>query len=504
MIVIKSLLGDRGFGILAGIVLSIIVLPWPARAQEEVASHMGRFQERVRSGYYEGYEVLPRRLEAEQIKARGILRGPFPLSSTSGEVRIRARLADAHSGLKFYKERTCIECHPKQARGLHTVRDGINCRQCHGPEPIPANNHYYSLMNPIRRHAYVCSRCHEGANDLYAKYVIHEPPVGAPETRESFSSLYYTSLAMFLLLIGTIAFFSSHSFLVGFRELFVKKENHAKRIGSKYIKRFSALQRTFHLVLMLTFLIQASTGFSRMFIITPWGERLSNFFGGLETAYLIHQIFGVVMMTGFGLHVIYLVMKIDWNNPAKSIFGPDSILPNLQDAQHLWRRALWSFGLGPPPKLDRWAYWEKFDYWAVFWGIPLLGVTGVMLMFPLLTTRVLPGWVLNIAALLHRAEAILAISYIFIVHFFIGHLRPFTFPMSEAMFSGSVPMEEAIEEKPIWVGRLKKERRIESAAARPPALWYRVLYYVFGFTALSCGIYLLINGIIYSRYLRLH
>jgi len=116
----------------------------------------------------------------------------------------------------------------------------------------------------------------------------------------------------------------------------------------------------------------------------------------------------------------------------------------------------------------------------------------------------MPGWTLNVAALFHRAEALLAVSYIFLVHFFIGHFRPFSFPMNEAMFSGNVALEEAMEEKPAWVERLKEEGRLELASPKPPSRWYRVLYFSFGYTALACGLYLLINGIVYSRYIRLH
>jgi len=270
------------------------------------------------------------------------------------------------------------------------------------------------------------------------------------------------------------------------------------------IKRFSGLDRVFHLSLMLTFLIQSATGFSRLFITTPWGKMLSNLFGGYDTSFLIHQRVGILMIIGFVLHVIYLLGKIDWRNPGESIFGPDSLVPNLQDARNLWQRILWFFGLGSAPRLDRWAYWEKFDYWAVFWGLPLLAVTGVMLMYPLATSRMLPGWMLNVAGLLHEAEAILAVMYIFIIHFFVGHLRPFSFPMNEAMFAGSVALEEAMEEKPAWVERLKAEGQLERAKAAPPAVWYRVLYFIFGYSALAFGVYLLINGIIYSRYIRVH
>jgi thiosulfate reductase cytochrome b subunit len=255
---------------------------------------------------------------------------------------------------------------------------------------------------------------------------------------------------------------------------------------------------------MLTFTIQTATGFSRLFITTGWGKKLSYVFGGYETALTIHTWVGVLMIVAFVVHTIFLLTRIKWGNLVKSIFGPDSLVPNLYDVKHLWQRTLWIFGLGAPPRLNRWTYWEKFDYWAVYWGLPLLAITGLMLMYPLLTSRVLPGWSLNIAALLHKAEAILAISYIFIVHFFIGHLRPSSFPMNEGMFSGSVPLEEAMEEKPAWIERLKEEGKLEILETSPPATWFRVVYYVFGYSVLISGIYLIINAIIYSRYTRLH
>jgi cytochrome b subunit of formate dehydrogenase len=255
---------------------------------------------------------------------------------------------------------------------------------------------------------------------------------------------------------------------------------------------------------MLTFIIQAATGFARLFITTGWGKKLSYVFGGYENCLVIHKLAGVLMIVGFVLHTVYMLTRVKWRSPAKSIFGPDSLVPNFQDLKHLGQRILWFFGLGSAPELDRWSYWEKFDYLAVYWGLPLLAITGLMSMYPLETSRILPGWSLNVAALLHRAEAILAIAYIFIVHFFIGHLRPATFPMSEAMFSGSVDLDEAVEEKPAWIQRLKDEGKLEVSSAGAPAFWYRVLYYIFGYAVVIFGIYLLINGIIYSRYITLH
>lgn len=270
------------------------------------------------------------------------------------------------------------------------------------------------------------------------------------------------------------------------------------------IKRFSIPDRLFHFFLMLTFIVQTATGFGRLFITTGWGKKVSGLFGGYESSLLIHRWVGVLMLAGFVVHTVYLMARVDWKDPGRSLFGPDSLLPNIQDLKDFMQRMRWLIGLGPRPALNRWAYWEKFDYWAVYWGLPLLAITGLMMMAPLLTSRFMPGWSLNIAILLHRAEAILAVTYIFIVHFFIGHLRPSSFPMNEAMFSGSVTLEEALEEKPAWVERLRNEGTLEAAKAAGPATWFRLLYFVFGYIILIVGVYLLINGLINSRSIILH
>ena len=133
---------------------------------------------------------------------------------------------------------------------------------------------------------------------------------------------------------------------------------------------------------MITFLLQTATGFSRLYITTAWGKKINAVFGGYDTSLLIHKWVGVVMMVGFVIHTVYLLTRIDWRTPVKSIFGPDSLVPNLADLKQFGQRVLWFFGLGSHPRFDRWTYWEKFDYWAVYWGLPLLAITGVMLMYP--------------------------------------------------------------------------------------------------------------------------
>jgi hypothetical protein len=189
-----------------------------------VASAIRRYKDREAStGYYEEYEVKPRRM-TPLVEVPGVRRGLFPYSPTAAPVRVRTRLADSHQGIKFYDVLRCDYCHVQEAKDIHTVRANLTCRQCHGGEPIASLQHYYSAMNPIRKHAYVCAKCHEGASASYASYIVHQPAPGSAAARKGFPILYYAYWFMAVLLVGTLAFFIPHSFLVGVRELFTRKK----------------------------------------------------------------------------------------------------------------------------------------------------------------------------------------------------------------------------------------------------------------------------------------
>jgi hypothetical protein len=192
-----------------------------AVAQEEVASSLRRYKsQEVSSGFYEQYEVRPTRLSP--VSVPGVGQGVFPYSPAAAQVRIRRRLADSHRGIKFYASLRCVDCHKAETNDIHTTRANLTCRQCHGGEPIASIDHFYSPMNPIRRHAYVCAKCHEGASASFASYIVHEPPAGDLATRTKFPLLFLTYWFMFVLLVGTLAFFIPHSLATGLRELIIK------------------------------------------------------------------------------------------------------------------------------------------------------------------------------------------------------------------------------------------------------------------------------------------
>ena len=481
-------------GFIAGIApLVLFALAPSSFAQEE--SRQQLFRERqISSGYFEDVDV-------SSHFYMPLVGGPKPgkrylnLPPRSGTYRRwRTFLADSHYGIKILKLQKCEDCHPQQSRNYHTVRARITCFQCHGREPIAGISHYFSPMNPTRRHSYICAKCHEAANNSYATYVVHSPNPMTAATLQSFPMLFAAFWLIFAVAAGTFAVFLPHTFLWGLRDLVSGHRNEDDR----RIRRFSLSQRLFHFLLMLSFLTQAATGFSRLFIETNWGQSLASFFGGYQSALIVHERVGIFMLALFGAHLLYITRKIPWRRLSVYLKGPDSLLPQWVDLRLAFQHVCWFFGRREAPRFDRWGYWEKFDYWAVFWGMAILGGTGLMLIFSLALTHLVPGWFLNVAFWIHRIEALLAIAHVFIIHFFIAHLRRHSFPMDRAMFEGSVSLDAARNEKPAWVERLEQTGKLQTAMVPAANRYLLLLYYLIGFSAVAAGLFLLIGGLFNS------
>jgi hypothetical protein len=220
---------ERGSVLPAAVLMvGLLLLPTGLPAQEEVASAIRRYRDReVSTGFYEEYEAKPLR-QRPFISVPGVRRGFFQYSPSAAQVRIRTRLADSHQEIKFYRDLRCEDCHRNETRDIHTVRANLTCRQCHGGEPIASLEHYYSPFNPIRRHAYVCAKCHEGAGVSFASYVVHTPNPTLASTRRTFPVLFYVFWAMVIVAVGTFVVFLPHTIAWGVRELFVKKGKAAR------------------------------------------------------------------------------------------------------------------------------------------------------------------------------------------------------------------------------------------------------------------------------------
>lgn len=268
--------------------------------------------------------------------------------------------------------------------------------------------------------------------------------------------------------------------------------------AQRYYRRFTPLERIMHAALMLTFVGCALTGLPLLYSNQPWAVTMSHILGGFETAGLVHRFCAFVMIVVFVGHVgIVFSRAIARRDVLGILWGPDSMVPQPQDAVDIWRNFKWFVGRGPRPQFDRWTYWEKFDYWAVFWGMFIIGGSGLLLWFPFFFGKLLPGWMFNIAGLVHGEEALLAVGFIFTIHFFNGHLRPEKFPMDTVVFTGRISEHELVTERRVEYDRLARDGRLaakETTAPTAESTWFGWLV---GGTALALGIVAIVL-IVYS------
>ena len=253
--------------------------------------------------------------------------------------------------------------------------------------------------------------------------------------------------------------------------------------------RFNLYHRILHGMVIVSFLGLALTGLPLKYAQTGWGQGLSQALGGPFTTGYLHRFFAVITFLYFALHLGYVARLVLTRQPG-IFWGPTSMVPQPRDLAQMVQHMRYFVGLGPRPRFDRWAYWEKFDYWAVFWGIAIIGSSGLLLWYPTFFARFLPGWVFNVAIIVHSDEALLAVGFIFTIHFFNTHIRPEKFPMDPVIFTGRVSEEEFRHDHPVEYERLKREGRLDERRADPPPLWMRNFARVVGFTALSIGLVL--------------
>ena len=171
-------------------------------------------------------------------------------------------------------------------------------------------------------------------------------------------------------------------------------------------------------------------------------------------------------------------------------------MPNLQDFKDLAAHFKWFFGKGERPQFDRWTYWEKFDYLAVFWGMAMIGITGLMLWFPVGATTFMSGDWLNIATVIHSDEALLAMGFIFAVHFFNTHFRAERFPMDMVIFSGSLSQSEVQHERSKWFARLKSSGKLDALLIKGFDFPLATISKVVGALMLITGLFFLVLMII--------
>lgn len=270
------------------------------------------------------------------------------------------------------------------------------------------------------------------------------------------------------------------------------------RGAGPYLRRFGVVERTTHALVMVSFFGLVITGVPLRFAYAPWAAPLMQLLGGPVAAAILHRVCAVITFGYFGLHLATVARNFVRTDDKLSIFwGPRSMVPQPKDVRDVIGMFRWFLGRGPRPKFDRYSYMEKFDYLAVFWGVMIIGGSGLLLWFPTFFSRFLPGWSFNIATIVHGDEALLALGFIFTIHFFNVHLRPEKFPIDLVIFTGRARAEYFAEEHPLEYERESGAGRLAALQVEPPSrsayLWSMWL----GFASLSLGV-LLVALVIYA------
>lgn len=408
---------------------------------------------------------------------------------------------------------TCGGCHnEKLASYADTYHGQVNrlgyaytakCADCHGSHRILGVDHPKSTVHPNNRMK-TCMQCHSdkkpGMRDATPGFASFAPHATTNDFAK-YPQMYVASKFMVGLLIFVFAFFWAHSGLWYYREWKDRKQGKTiphvdlAALGidpGKHFRRFPWGWRVAHLLFALATMTLVLTGSTALFAESPWAPKVAELVGGPKVLALAHRIAAALFITIFLIHFVYVMQKLLRDRNFRW-FGPDSLLPNWKDFADCWGMFKWFFGKGPRPEFERWAYYEKFDYWAVFWGVNVIGWSGLMLTFPHVTANYLPGWVFNVATLVHGEEAFLAAVFLFTVHFFNNHFRPDKLPPPDVvMFTGTQSLEEFRHDHPAHFKRMVASGEIQEYLIDQPSRPFHIGSVALGLILIGVGLGLLL------------
>jgi len=219
----------------------------------------------------------------------------------------------------------------------------------------------------------------------------------------------------------------------------------------KRTKRFNIFFRTQHILMFVSVTALVITAIPLWCLRYPHSSDLTgitDFFGGLESVRVWHHMAGWMLTFAFAYHLLYVFVHPEGKRDF--LF----MMPRRKDFQDLYHNILYFFGKrNELPQFGRFSYFEKFDYWAAFWGCVIMISTGLIMLYPRKITAFLSaGWgstVFDVALEAHFHEAILATLALFIWHMFNVHFKPGKFPGSLVWLHGKITEEEHQKEHPL-------------------------------------------------------
>lgn len=349
-----------------------------------------------------------------------------------------------------------------------------NCGSCHDHHAVYPAADPRSSVNQANLPA-TCGKpdCHPGASENFARGRVH---ISAHE--ESAGKVYWVALAFKWLTITVMALLVLHIALDLARRLVLRlrrgRGGHGRgddRVAAALrtkVRRLDLFVRIQHGNMAVSVILLVLTGIPVKFHEAPWAIDVMSVVGGLEVTSLVHRVAATLLMAVAAAHLVYITATVHGRHNFREM------LPGPGDVRDLIHNIRYFLGFAPDrPAFPRFSYLEKFDYWAVYWGVVVMVGTGLVLWFETDAMRFLPKEWVDIAKEMHSDEAMLATLAIVIWHMFNAHFNPDKFPMNKVFWHGWTDVGELLHEHPReLVGLLragKVERRlVEEVAAVDP------------------------------------
>ena len=311
-----------------------------------------------------------------------------------------------------------------------------NCASCHGFHKVLPSTDTNSTISKVHL-VETCGKCHPGANTEFSLGKIHVPPDGQAGGTDFGSRLNrWVRRAYLFLIFATIGGMLAHN-----GTLFVKKTLARLRMTERPVVRMTLSQRWQHFLLATSFIVLAVTGFALKFP-DSW---LAKVLGSSEPfRRWSHRIAGLVMLLMGLYHLLYLLLTPDGRKLLADLF------PVKKDTLDVWQMVRYLLGReAHKPKIGRFGYEEKMEYWAVVWGTMIMGATGLAIWLKIDVTRFLPRWVVTVATTIHYYEAVLACLAIIVWHFYHVIFDPEVYPLNTACLDGRISEEFQAHEHPL-------------------------------------------------------
>jgi formate dehydrogenase gamma subunit len=333
-----------------------------------------------------------------------------------------------------------------------------NCASCHGVHNILPSSNPKSMIHAANL-TQTCGQCHVGASENFTRGRIHLASAlsaGAPQTSDA--ALLGTRVVRWIyipLIVLVIGGMVAHNVLV-----WRKKAADKRRLETRTIIRLTLNQRVQHWLLLSSFLLLVFSGFALQYP-NSWLAWLMGSSEAFRRS--LHRIAAVVMLVTGGYHIAYLVLTREGREWVKDI------APRWKDLTDLVQNFGYYVGIrAARPKVARFGYVEKAEYWAVVWGTMIMGLTGLMIWFKIGIFGFLPRWWIDIALAIHFYEAVLATLAIIVWHFYHVIFDPDVYPINFAFLDGRVSEEFFKEEHELAYEQMNEQAKNEEAQPEKP------------------------------------